>query len=129
MGSTVVAAIIYSIIIFILSIILLPIWYYTLYYYYQDYQCASNPNIWCWNDFTCQTPSQDSSCYNLQSDSLPQCLYGADTPVAQNCLAENNENGTCTCPQSLDDTTSNCFASCPVGRSNVSDNTTCQIVK
>jgi hypothetical protein len=123
----------------ILFLAILVLWYFALGFYYKAYECSIDPNIWCWNDFTCNVAcgtndipcgtsvSVSASCYDLTSPSLPECLYGPTTNLATQCLSSNDSDN-CTCPVPLDNDANNCFEGCPFGTKNVT-NSECKIVK
>ena len=73
----------------LVAFILLIVWFS---YYYKYHQCSTNPNFWCWNDYTCPYSPQGSW-------PGPQGVY---TPLNNNCNFPGGPNGTgpaqnCTC--------------------------------
>lgn len=83
--------------------------------------CQLDPNIWCYNDWTCQNTcsGQDgtiNSCYN-QKEGLAECLFGLDSPQANFCTADN-----CPCVVPLE-SADNCFNGCPSQRNQINCST------
>ena len=92
--------------------------------------CQLNPNIWCYNDWTCNTKAtnQDANpCFsktftNQGDDNLTECLYGPQSSVANACFAgDTDDEGPCSCALTTAD---NCLNNCP-GSTNAINQSTC----
>jgi hypothetical protein len=128
---------IYVIIFAILFFVTLGLLTWFLDVYNKQHKCLLDPNIWCSDNWTCQTQcTTDSSgvcvapnplggadlpvnkcfCNPTGTTGLASCLYGPNAEGATNCInpGVDGETGTgdCICPQTIQETTINCFNNC-----------------
>jgi hypothetical protein len=110
----------------ILFLILLGVFTWALSIWYKEFQCGSNPNIWCNDDWTCArtcTSEPVNDCFkNNNQPGLASCLYGPNSAAATACYTVPDSNDpnipACTCPTTMENT-SNCFSGCPSGLGSV----------
>lgn len=110
----------------ILFLILLGVFTWALSIWYKEFQCGSNPNIWCNDDWTCAracTIEPVDDCFkNNNKPGLASCLYGPNSAAATACYIPPTDGDpntpACTCPVLMTNT-DNCFSGCPSGLSDV----------
>jgi len=105
------------------NIIICVLIYMYLYYRSKIHIMLNDPNGWCANNWTCNNVCPDSEdvneCYKSEDYSekgLYKCLV---YPEVSPC----DSDGNCDCPSSLD-STSNCFAGCPLNLDDVGSGST-----
>jgi len=130
--------------VFVLIILALTIW--VIWLYRQSNLCASDPNIWCWNNIYCLNNCPDDTygtCFlnngtqasQVTNGPLAECLYGPTGAI--NSIDGNNTNGcvpsdtntgsltqcdpVCSCTLTSDNT-SNCLQGCPTSLKGASGN-------
>lgn len=135
----------YVIVYVVLFFIIIGLALYIMDQYIKLNGCETNPDIWCYNTYTCQvtcglntaTPpvavngagQPVNICFNSTAgfDGLPECLYGANSAQATPCIptaATPDDPDTPACPCAIGGT-SNCLAGCPQSVSAVAQGTTC----
>ena len=125
----------YIIVFAILFFVMLVALSWTLSIWSKSNQCAGYPNIWCADDWVCNTSCPTgytgNSCFVENSATgLASCLMGPDSAQATLCF--NFATGTtgalaCECTNAMSDT-QNCFSGCPQTLSDInnsSPNFTC----
>ena len=119
----------YIVIFIFLFIVLLIALTWLLDMYYKSRQCATDPSIWCWNDFVCTEKSCDkgNKCFeNIESQGLPECLFGPSSFLATNCLPKNDGStgASCPCNDHLK-SINNCLSGCPSSLSDLAPGGMC----
>lgn len=81
---------------------------------FENNNCQLDPNIWCYNDWKCNSPASGpgiNPCFGETdpSPNLTECLYGPTSSVANQCYTSA---GACGCNSDLQQA-NNCFNSCP----------------
>lgn len=124
----------YIIVFAILFLIALGVLTWVLDVWNKQHQCAINPNIWCSDNWTCNTSCPTGSPYNacfvnVGPTGLASCLYGPNSEIATTCL--NPPTGTggttataCSCVTSMQQT-NNCFSGCASNLGSVTGGATC----
>ena len=82
--------------------------------------CQLDPNIWCYKDWTCQTPCTKAGvnpCF-AKLDGLAECLFDINSNQANFC-----QDNTCRCVDPLQ-TSNNCFNQCPSDKSSITSQCT-----
>lgn len=135
----------YLIIFAILFVVMLVVMSWAIDVYYKNHSCQFKPDIWCFDDWSCNTSCQKngpntvnpsglpvSDCYyDVGPTGLASCLYGPESLSAKYCLyppgtlgatgdKEANEPS-CDCPQSLVEA-KNCFSGCSTSISELPNN-------
>jgi hypothetical protein len=124
----------YIIVFAILFLVALGVLTWTLGIWYKAQQCVLNPNIWCSDNWTCNTNCPTgytgNACFlnaATGSTGLASCLFGPNAPGATVCL--NTPSGTgglsCDCPTGMASQTNNCFAGCSQNLGSVASESTC----
>jgi hypothetical protein len=136
--------IIVFIILFITSLIVLT---WMLDVFNKNIQCTMEPNIWCSDEWYCQsacTGGQSvegpvSSCYENAGPSgtvgytgitgLANCLFGPNAPGATVCFEQPAQTGAtalaCDCPTILQSGVGSCLSGCPLNLNSVNNATVC----
>lgn len=129
----------YIIVFAILFLIALGVLTWVLDVFYKSYQCGYYPNIWCSDNWTCQTkcngviPGTDiypNPCFgtpgstgSLSPTGLASCLFGPDAPGALVCFTPPT-GGTgvaCSCPTGMSGPpVLNCFNGCGIDLDSIS---------
>lgn len=115
-------------ILFILGLVALT---WTLDEWYKSNRCADNPNVWCSDNWTCNTSCPTGSGYNvcfenLGTTGLSSCLFGPNSVTAALCYT--TPTGTtatsCDCTAGMQ-AANNCFSGCASNLSNVPESVNC----
>lgn len=136
----------YIIVFAILFFIALGVFTWFLDVFYRDHACSLFPNIWCSDNWTCNTNCTGgrgpmnlpvSPCFtSVGVTGLASCLYGPDAPGATVCLKAPKIGPTaggtglsCDCPTGMSSTggtiISNCFNQCAINLESIGQPTCC----
>lgn len=94
--------------------------------------CATNPEIWCRDDWKCESncSNHNVSCYNNGNakTGLASCIFGPDSQLAKILKAYNdNDTDAVQCITSMKDA-NNCFNGC-AGSKNMINKNTCSSLR
>ncbi len=126
---------IYIIIFAILFLIALSVLTWVLYLMNINYICESNPNIWCADDWVCNSTcslQSASPCFSqpnaTNGTGLAGCLFGPTSAIAMTCFntpTGSSSNTSCSCPAATVSSTSNCLSGCAGRLGSVNPNAVC----
>jgi hypothetical protein len=107
--------------------------------WYQSRQCFTDPNIWCFDTWQCETNCttvndppidlQGQKCFQnaLGATGLASCVFGVNSFIASYCFVQSGPSGPsdplCSCV--LSSVTGNCFANCASTVGQVPTGSTC----
>lgn len=104
----------------VLFLIALAVLTWTLDVWFKAQACGLDPNIWCSDNWRCNSDCSPSDNYNAcflhgtNPTGLASCLYGPNAPGATACFVPPTEGTTglsCDCPDSMVNAPS-CFSNC-----------------
>ena len=113
----------YTIVFTLLFIVTLGVLTWTLGKFNQRNQCALYPNIWCSDNWNCNTSCTGgtssagpvNNCFSsVGPTGLGSCLFGPNAPGATVCLnppTGTSDQPSCDCPNNMQSTPS-CFSGC-----------------
>lgn len=104
----------------------------TLDQWYKEHQCVLQPNIWCSDDWTCNsscpTGSDFNACFNsVGPTGLASCLFGPASAVATLCYPQASTptgSTVCACTPGMS-STNNCFSGCASTLDNIAGGAIC----
>lgn len=116
----------------VLTLITLGVLTWVLDVWFKEHQCNLNPNIWCSDNWTCNTSCPTgagfNSCFtNPGSTGLASCLFGPTAAGAMYCSGSSSGTGAviCPCPAGMTGQLNNCFSGCPQNLGDVNPSTSC----
>ena len=122
----------YIIVFAILFLVMLGVLTWALGVWYKESQCVLDPNIWCSDNWTCNTSCgtgySGNACFvNVGSTGLASCIFGPGATGATVCLTTPSGTGgvACDCPDPMEAQTNNCFSGCGINFSDMNPNTRC----
>lgn len=127
----------YIIIFSLLTLVALGAFTWLLGEWYRDRQCFTNPNIWCYDSWQCNTnctigtPAADTEgCFTRATGptGLASCVFGPTSALATLCLTGNSgatADPACSCVLPTSESANNCFAGCPEGLTGVAPGADC----
>lgn len=128
----------YVITFFILFLVMLGVLTWMLDALNKSKQCSINPNFWCYDTWTCNTPCPAqtlvngqyiNSCFtNSGPTGLASCLFGPTSTVATVCFTPQADSISVTGPANcscVNSSSINCFTDCPTNLSSFNSQSNC----